>query len=836
MYRSSNPKATGIKESVSSVINLNTLEPSISESLESEVCMSEFDYVVKNLKNNKSPGWDGLTAEFYKHFWSVIKPVLYNSYLESIKCHCLSPSQRIGILTLLPKPKSPTELNYIKNWRPITLLNIDYKLFTHVIKNRINKALPYIISEVQTGFQAGRSTSENLILTCLVLEHFNNNAEEEGIILQVDFEKAFDTVEHSFLFETLKTMGFGNYLINLIKVAFFGCFSYANINGYLSAPIYFARGLHQGSPLSPILFLLIAQVFSSRLEQSHEIAGLTINGIDILLSLFADDTDIFLQATKECVDAVITELQQFGVYSGCKANVSKTTCIPLGKTKENSVLLDYLTNKFGDDFVKSSFSALGINFNNTDSIAEITNTNFVEKLDKAKNWVDLWSKRDLTFFGKITIIKSLIYSQFTYLILPLSRPSITLIKNIDTLTFHFLWGCKRDKIRREVVTRPKQQGGLGIILFNDFMQSQKLTLLNKLFKQKFSHAWKRIIIAQLKYPDHINISVENGLLRNNNFEFAEDLLNCYKGVNSRSVELGYTNNACIWDNADITGLWGRVLWNNILINKNVIYISDFLDDTMNDSIISYEYFCEKYDISCLDFPRDKYSIIKMAIRDYRVHTVKVSDYTSFIENTALSHIVSGLNNNKPIKGKQIRDIWLHFNDPNFLTPLKMWSEDLNACNIDWTLVFINLHFDNCKNFKLIQFQYKLLMRITTCKYMRFKMGIVSDSPMCSLCNSELETLPHIFLKCSHTISFLGRLRSFILLKIDPHFRDSKRIHYITCGHNNNLINYLNTAAKWYISKQFQKGIPLIWEGFIKFIRLALHGEKKSISDNLIKII
>ena len=100
--------------------------------------------------------------------------------------------------------------------------------------------MPYIISKVhvQSGFQAGKSTCDNLILMYLALEHFNHHPDEEGLLLQVEFEKTFDTVEHRFLFKTLEFLGFGNYLINLVKVAFFGCMMYANVNGHLSAPIY----------------------------------------------------------------------------------------------------------------------------------------------------------------------------------------------------------------------------------------------------------------------------------------------------------------------------------------------------------------------------------------------------------------------------------------------------------------------------------------------------------------------------------------------------------------------------------------------------------------------
>ena len=127
-----------------------------------------------------------------------------------------------------------------------------------------------------------------------------------------------------------------------MKVAFFGCMSFANINGHLSSPIYIFRGLHQGSPLSPILFLLVAQVGSCRLDSRQDSGGLRVQGVDIFLSLFADDTDIFTQASIRCIDAIVQELSDFGVHSGCKTNVSKTSCIPLGRARYNTSLLSYL--------------------------------------------------------------------------------------------------------------------------------------------------------------------------------------------------------------------------------------------------------------------------------------------------------------------------------------------------------------------------------------------------------------------------------------------------------------------------------------------------------------
>ncbi len=348
---------------------------------------------------------------------------------------------------------------------------------------------------------------------CMVLEDFENNPEQEGLIMQVDFERAFDSVEHKFLFKTLEALGFGNYLIKLVKVAFLGCFSYANVNGYLSSPIYLLKGLHQGSPLSPILFILVAQIFSNKLQLNPNIKGIKVGEVDILLSLFADDTDIFLEASASCVAAIVRELGDFGAHSGCKANISKTKCVPLGAARDNLELLDNLIMNYGNDFVHNSFTALGVNFKNDWSIADIVKHNWQSKLEKVQSWVSIWNKRDLTIFGKCTIIKSLLFSQFTYIVVPLPRPDHSIIKKVNTIIFHFLWGCKRDKIKREVIARPKDEGGLGLFDLEDFILGLKNTLLTKLTNANFDHDWKSIMTNQLQHPNNVLISIENSLAR-----------------------------------------------------------------------------------------------------------------------------------------------------------------------------------------------------------------------------------------------------------------------------------------------------------------------------------
>ena len=190
-------------------------------------------------------------------------------------------------------------------------------------------------------------------------------------------------------------------------------------------------------PGSPILFLLIAQVFSSKLEHNSNIRRIKMHSINIniLLSLFTDDIDIFLEATGSSVDEAIKEIINFGLVSGCKSNMDKTFCIPLGAAKHNTNLLSHIRNFHGETSINSSFTALGIDFDNSSSLQEISDFNFSNKFNKSKSRAKFWKSRDLALFGRVTIIKSTmcIYyiatamAQFVYIATAMPRPSNKII-------------------------------------------------------------------------------------------------------------------------------------------------------------------------------------------------------------------------------------------------------------------------------------------------------------------------------------------------------------------------------------------------------------------------
>ena len=270
------------------------------------------------LKNNKSPGSDGFTTEFYKFFWPNIKHFVHDSFIAAFENGTLSIDQRRGILTLLPK--ADKDLRLLKNWRPLSLLNTDYKILTKLLATRLQKVLPNIISEDQTGYLKGRYIGEN-IRTILDLFEYTNPKIDPGIILFLDFEKAFDTISWEFLFDALKAFNFGDVIINWIKVIYNNPLCCVTNNGYSSQFFQISRGIRQGCPISALLFIIVAEIMSINLRNHDGIHGITLNDKEIILSQLADDTTIFLKDSTS-IHNVLLLLTYFSKCAGLKLKQS----------------------------------------------------------------------------------------------------------------------------------------------------------------------------------------------------------------------------------------------------------------------------------------------------------------------------------------------------------------------------------------------------------------------------------------------------------------------------------------------------------------------------------
>ena len=163
------------------------------------------------------------------------------------------------------------------------------------------------------------------------------NQELPGLILSVDFEKAFDTVSWEFIENVLKYFNFGPSIISWIKLFQSGSESCIIQNDFMSDSLKLKRGCRQGDPVSPYVFILCAEILGKMLRTNKNVKGININGNDFLLSQYADDTQIFLDGTEQSLREALSVLDRFYAISGLKINIEKTKAIWIGSLKNSEV-------------------------------------------------------------------------------------------------------------------------------------------------------------------------------------------------------------------------------------------------------------------------------------------------------------------------------------------------------------------------------------------------------------------------------------------------------------------------------------------------------------------
>ena len=166
----------------------------------------------------------------------------------------MSNVQKLGIITCIPKPNKSKE--FLKNWRPLTLLNCTYKIASGCIANIIKSVLDKLIDKDQTGFIIERYIGENIRLIYDIMTYTEQH-DIPGILLLIDFEKAFDSLSWSFIHKVLDIFNFKISIKNWIKTFYNNPLSCVIQNGFLSEAFKLERGCRQGDPLSPYIFIYV---------------------------------------------------------------------------------------------------------------------------------------------------------------------------------------------------------------------------------------------------------------------------------------------------------------------------------------------------------------------------------------------------------------------------------------------------------------------------------------------------------------------------------------------------------------------------------------------------
>ena len=334
-----------------------------------------------------------------------IKDILYDSYCYSIESGLLSISQKQGIITLIPKQEKDT--HYLKNWRPISLLTVDYKILSSALATRLKSELITLIHEDQTGFVKGHYIGESIRKVIEIIEYMEVE-DNPGVIMAIDFQKAYDSLEWSFIFKTLRYLNFGHYFIKLVNLLYTDSKSCCINNGYSTEFFPLGRGIRQGCPLSPYLFILCAEILGNAIRRESTVGGILIKvgGEEQVTKLgqYADDTHVFLDGKFSSITSLLKICHQFEQISGLKLYESKTKIACIGNLHSEQ-------NKYKEffpqlDWVSEKVRVLGVDIPLKSNRQKLMDWNLYSKLKEIKSTFNRWKKRNLTLYGKNVIIKS----------------------------------------------------------------------------------------------------------------------------------------------------------------------------------------------------------------------------------------------------------------------------------------------------------------------------------------------------------------------------------------------------------------------------------------------
>ena len=247
------------------------------------------------MQGRRAPGIDGLSVEFYKAFWDIFAKDLLDVINESLASGSMPTSCRREVITLLPKKGN---LQDIKNWRPVSLLCVDYKLLSKLFASRLGLAMEHLVHRDQTYCVPGRSMVDNVHLIRDVWDISGSLGYSTGLI-SLDQEKAFDRVEHKFLWKVMEKFGFSAGFIAKIKVLYSDVESVLKFNSGLCAPFRVCRGVRQGCALSGMLYTLSLEPLLNSLLRN--VQGLLLPGFNsgIVLSAYADEIVVFIKNQRE---------------------------------------------------------------------------------------------------------------------------------------------------------------------------------------------------------------------------------------------------------------------------------------------------------------------------------------------------------------------------------------------------------------------------------------------------------------------------------------------------------------------------------------------------------
>ena len=707
--------------------DLPKLESASRELCEGKLTHGECWEALKQMKLNKTPGNDGLSVEFYLLFWPILGDVVVEALNETLRKGELSSSQKQAVIILFCKDGKDPSL--IKNYRPISLLNVDYKILAKVLSIRIKKVLHEVIYIDQVGYIKGRYIGEAIRLIDDMIFHTTNN-NIPGFLMAIDFEKAFDSVSRTFLQNTLRSFGFGPSFCRWIKTLYNGTLSCVFNGGISTGYFSIEKGVRQGDPLSPYLFILCIEILAYSIRKDSAIRGIRFGDIEVKQVLYADDMTLFVRDSAS-INRIEKLFECFAQISGLKINRDKTFILPLGPlSKENIVI------PFGKlvDVIK----ILGITFSLDVEVQE--RINYKEILSKIKRMLTWWKQRDLTLMGKIQLIKTFVLSKLNY-VSSLTPVPPWVFEEVEKSMFDFLWNGK-DKIKRNVMFLDYDKGGLKMIDFHLFVYTQRIMWIKRLILGDSKVGWKRFFKYKTREMGGLLIFFSNISMRMNELSlprFYKNMLEVWVAVKEVLLkkEAG-KRNEIIFNNKFIR-LDGHMFFDEGLFLRNVYKLHHLVDDEGKiKSIRDFQRMgLSEVEIRKLNQLFENIPVTWKGLLKKSESSRDTELYLEFIFNGRVNTLVD-------VTSKKIYTALLNIKLEKSYA-VKNLERIYNYSEKEIQAIFLRPR-KSTLNSRLREFQFKFLYElIYTRKHMyTFKL---SPSNICSFCDKDEETYEHLFFTC-----------------------------------------------------------------------------------------
>lgn len=441
-------------------------------SLESTFSFEELSAAAQQLCCGRSPGIDGLPSEFYKKFWTLLGEDLFEVFKGCLDSGTLPLSCTRAVLALLPKKG---DLGLLKNWRPVSLLCTDYKIIAKCFSNRLKECIGRVVHTSQTYCIPERTIMDNLFLIRDIIDLSKLQELNVGLF-SIDQEKAFDRVDHVYLFKTLEAFGFGEKFISWIKLLYSRATVLLKVGGGLSRPVPAQRGIRQGCPLSGMLYALAIEPLLSQLRQG--LSGLTLAEKKenmISLSAYADDVTVFITGQTD-IQILEQKLALYEQASSAKVNWSKCDGLILGEWKNK----EQPTLPVGLKWSSEGLKFLGVFFGSND-FQKRNWEGLVEKISaRLSRWK--WVQPQLSYRGRTLVANNLVASMLWHRCTVIEPPD-AVIKEIQKRLVNFFWGGFH-WTRSAVLFLPVSEGGQGLIDLRSRIKAFRLQTAQRLLYQK----------------------------------------------------------------------------------------------------------------------------------------------------------------------------------------------------------------------------------------------------------------------------------------------------------------------------------------------------------------